>query len=80
MGHHALLARTHCEGLETQDVSHHLNKRHVASEFVDGVDFGTVDVFVRIILKQVAIALNAKLIAQHLFAVRAYARQVFYVL
>ena len=80
VGYHTLLARAHCESLETKDMSDNLNKRHVAGEFVDSVDLGTVDVFVWIILKQVAIAFDAKLIAQHLFTVRAYARQVLYVL
>ena len=78
--HHTFFPRSHGKGLETQDVSHHLHKRHVACQFVDCVDLRAVNIFVWIVLKQVAIAFDAKLIAQHLFAIGAYPRQILYVL
>jgi hypothetical protein len=47
---------------------------------MDGIDLRTVNVFIGIVLQQVAIALNAEFAAQHLLAIRAYTRQVFNIL
>ena len=80
MGHDTLLARSHGEGLEAEDMTNDLHIRHIAREFVDGVDLRAVDIFVRIVFEQVTIGLNAELVAQHLLAVRPYARQVFDIL
>ena len=71
--HYALLTRAHRKGLETQDMSYHLYKRHVARKLVDGVHLRAVDVFVGVVLQQVAVTLNAKLVAQHLLTVRSHA-------
>ena len=80
MGHDTLFAGSHGEGLETQNVADDLHKRHVARQFVDGVNLRTVHIFIRIVFEQVTIGLNTELVAQHLLAVRAYARQVFNIL
>ena len=80
MSHHTFLAWSHGEGLEAQDLSHHLHERHITRQFVDGIDLRTVNVFIGIVFQQVAIALNAEFIAQHLLAIRAYTRQVFNIL
>ena len=39
MGHDTLLTRSHLEGLETEDMTHDLHEGHVASQFVDSIDF-----------------------------------------
>ena len=80
MGYDAFFTRSHGEGLEAEDMTNDLHIRHIAREFVDGVDLRAVDIFVRIVFEQVTIGLNAELIAQHLLAVRPYARQVFDIL
>ena len=80
MSHHALLAGPHLEGLETQDVPHHLHKRHIARQLVYGIDLRAVHIFVGIILQQVTKCLDAKFLTQQLLPVGAYARQVFDVL
>ena len=38
VSHHAFLAGTHLERLETQDVAFHLYERHVACQFADAVE------------------------------------------
>ena len=76
MSHHAFLAWPHLKGLETQDAPYDLHERHVAREFVDGIDLRAVHIFIGVVLQQVAIGLDAELLAQHLLAVGAYARQV----
>ena len=76
MGHHAFLARSHLKGLETEDASYDLHERHVASEFVNGIDLRAVHIFIWIILEQVAIGLDAQLLAEHLLAVGTYPRQI----
>ena len=38
MGYHTLFPRPHLESLETENMSHDLHKRHVASQFMDGID------------------------------------------
>ena len=80
MRYDAFFPRTHRESLETQNVADDLYERHVARQFVDGVDLRAVDIFVRIVFEQVTIGLDTELIAQHLLAVRPYARQVFDIL
>ena len=78
--HDAFLAGTHLEGLETQDVALHLYEGHVAIEFADAVQPAAVDVFVRIILQQVAKGVDVQFFAEHLPPVRTNPRQVLYVL
>ena len=80
VSHDTLLSWSHLEGLETQDMSHDLYERHIASQFVDGIDPGTIDMFVRIVLKQVAIGVDTKFFTQYLLPVRSHPRQVLYVL
>ena len=80
MGHDTFFAGAHGEGLETEDMTHHLYKRHLACQFVDGIDLRAVHVFVRVVFEQVTIGLNAKFITQHFLAVGPYAWQVFDVL
>ena len=72
--HYALLTRAHRKGLETQDMTNYLYKRHIACKFVDGVHLRAVDVFVGVVFQQVAVTLNAKLVAQHFLTVRSHAR------
>ena len=76
VGHHTFVARAHLKGLETQYSSHHLHERHVACEFVNGVDPRAIHIFIRVILEQVAKGQDAQLLVEHLFAVGAHARQV----
>ena len=38
MGYYALLARPHLERLETEDMTNDLHERHIAGQFVDGID------------------------------------------
>ena len=51
VGHDTLLMCTHWESLETQNLAHHLYKRHVASQFVNGIYLRTVYVFIRIVFQ-----------------------------
>ena len=67
-------------GLEAEDMSLHLYKRHVAREFTDGIEPAAVDMLVGIVFQQVTKGLDAQLVAEHFPAVRAYARQILYVL
>ena len=76
VSHNPFLTRPHGERLKTQDLTDHLHIRHVAREFVDGVDLRAVHVFIGIVFQQVTIGLKAELVAQHLLAVRPYAWQV----
>ena len=76
MGHHTLLARSHVEGLVAEYAAHDLHKRHVARQFVNVVDLAAVYIFIRIILQQVAIRLNAQFLTEQLLAIRPYAWQV----
>ena len=80
MGNDALLTRSHGEGLETEDMPDDLHKGHLTRQFVNLIDLRAVYVFIRIVFEQVAVGLDAKLVAQHLLAVRPYAWQVFDVL
>ena len=80
MGHYAFLARPHLESLETQDAAHHLYEGHLARQFMDGIDLRAVHIFIRVILQQVTISLDAELVAQHLLPIWAYARQILDVL
>ena len=80
VGNDTLLASTHLEGLEAEDMSLHLYKRHVAREFTDGIEPAAVDMLVGIVFQQVTKGLDAQLVAEHFPAVRAYARQILYVL
>ena len=80
MGHHTLLARTHLERLETEDMSHDLYERHVACQFVDGVDLRPIDMLVGVVFEQVAIRVDTEFIAQYLLPVRSHPWQVLYVL
>lgn len=52
MGHYPFLASAHLELLEAEDVSLDLHERHVGHQLWYEVDFGSVNVFVRIILKK----------------------------
>jgi len=80
MGYDTLLARSHLEGLETEDMSHDLYEGHIASQFVDGIDLRPVNVLVRIVLEQVTIGVDTKFFTQYLLPVRSHPRQVLYVL
>ena len=80
VSHDALLAGTHLEGLETEDMSFHLYERHVARQFADAVEAAAVNVLIGIILQQVAIAADAQLLVEQLLARRANPREVLYVL
>ena len=80
MGDDTFLARTHLEGFETQDMSHDLHEGHIPRQFVDGVYFRTVDILIGIVLEQVAIGVDAELVAQNLLPVGTHPRQVLYVL
>ena len=76
MGHYPFLASAHLELLEAEDVSLDLHERHVGHQLWYEVDFGSVNVFVRIILKKVTVGADSKLFAQNLLALRANTRQV----
>ena len=78
--HDAFFAGTHLEGLETQDMAFHLYEGHVAIQFAYAVEPAAVDVFVRIILQQVAKGMDVQLFAEHLPPVGTNPRQVLYVL
>ena len=51
MGDDALFARSHLESLKTEDLTYNLNERHIACQFVDGIDLRAVDVLVREIVE-----------------------------
>ena len=76
MGDHPFLAWAHGIGLETEDMSYHLNERHIARQLVDGVNLRAVDILIGIVLQQVAIGADAQLVAEHLLPTRAYAGKV----
>ena len=58
VSHDTLLARPHLEGLEAENMSHDLYERHIACEFVDGIDLRPIDMFVGIVLEQVTIGVD----------------------
>ena len=80
VGYYTFLSWSHGKGLETQNMSYHLNKWHIASKFVDGVYLRSVYIFVGIVFQQVAIAFDAKFVAQHLLAVGTHSWEVFDIL
>ena len=69
VSHYARLAVSHVKRLETEYSAAYLDKRHVARQFVDGIDSTSVDMFVGVILQQVAKGIDAQFFAKHLFAV-----------
>ena len=73
MSHYALLARPHLESLETQDMSYHLHERHVASQLAYTINLRTIYVFIRVILEQVAVGLDAQFLTERLPAIGTYA-------
>jgi hypothetical protein len=80
MGDDSFLTGTHLEGLETQDMSFHLNERHITSQFPDGVETTAVHVFIRVILQQVTKSLDTQFLTEHLLPVGTYPWQELYVL
>ena len=76
MSHHTLAARSHLKGLKAEYVADDLHERHVARQLTHLVDFCAVNVFIGVVVQQVAIGVNAEFLAQHLLAVGPYARQV----
>ena len=80
MGYHTFLARSHLEGLKTENLAHNLYEGHVARQFVDGIDFRTVNIFVGVVVKQVTISEDSEFFAQNLLATWSYAWQILYVL
>ena len=80
MSHHPFFAGTHLEGLETEDMTLHLYEGHVAVQFANVVEPASVNMFVGIILQQIAERLNAQFLAEHFFAIGADPRQILDVL
>ena len=80
MGDDTLFARSCLEGLETEDMPHDLHERHVACQFVDGIDLRPVNVLVRIVLEQVTIGVDTEFLAQYLLPVRSHPREKLYIL
>ena len=80
MSHHPFFAGTHLEGLETEDMALHLYEGHVAVQFANVVEPASVNMFVGVILQQIAERLNAQFLAEHLFAIGADPRQILDVL
>ena len=80
MGYHTFFAWSHLESLETEDLAHDLYEGHVARQLVDGIDFGTVDIFIGVSVDQVTIGMDTKFFAQYLFPVRSHPWQILYVL
>ena len=75
MGHHTFLTRSHGERLKTKDTARHLNKGHLARQFVDGVYLRTIYIFIRIILEQITIGFNAEFVTQHLLTIGSHSWQ-----
>ena len=80
MGHYTFLTWSHLESLETEDMSHDLYERHIASQFVDGIDLRPIDVLIRVVLEQVTIGVDTEFFTQYLLPIRSHPRQVLYVL
>ena len=76
VSHYARLAVSHVKRLETEYSAAYLDKRHVARQFVDGIDSTSVDMFVGVILQQVAKGIDAQFFAKHLFAVGSDPRHI----
>ena len=66
--------------LETEDMALHLYEGHVAVQFANVVEPASVNMFVGVILQQIAERLNAQFLAEHLFAIGADPRQILDVL
>ena len=64
VSHDAFLSRPHRKCLETEDMTNDLHEGHIARQFVDGIDLGTIYIFIRIVLEQVAIGVDAEFFAQ----------------
>ena len=76
----ALLARSLTELLERQYLAFQLHKRHIGLQLITSIDAAAVDIFVRIVLQQLAPRINAELLLQNLGAPRTHTGQVLDVL
>jgi hypothetical protein len=45
-------------------MTNNLHEGHIARQFVDGIDLGTIYIFIRIVLEQVAIGVDAEFFTQ----------------
>ena len=77
--HHALLARPHIEGLETEYPAAYLYKGHFAGQFPDCVYTAAVNILVWEVHEHVAVGVDAEFRAQYLLAGRAHTGQKLYV-
>ena len=75
MGHDSLLARSHVELLEGENLGAYLHEGHLATQLGDGVEVAAVDVFIGEVLQQVAPRVNAELLLQNLGTPWTNARQ-----
>ena len=80
VGYDSLLARSLLKLLEAEDVSLQLDVGHLARQLADGVDAAAVDVFVGIILQQVAERTDVQLPLQDFFPMRSDPRYIFDIL
>lgn len=80
VGDDALLAWAHLVLLVGEDAGAYLHVRHVVGELGDGVDVGSVDVFIGIVLQQVTEGFDAQFFAEELASAGSYAWDVFHVL
>ena len=74
------LPRSYRRLVEAQHLADDLYECHVGRQLADSVDVGAVYILIRVVLQQVTEGVDAKFLAQYLFAPRSYARQEFYVL
>ena len=76
MGHHPFFADAHGKLLETQNLSFDLYKRHVALQFVDGINLTPVHIFIWIVFQEVGPGINVQFLAEYFLALGAHSRQV----
>ena len=76
MRHHSLVALSRVELLEAENLSFDLYERHLRGQLADVEHLGAVYIFIRVVFQQVTIGADAELLAQYLFLLRTYARQV----
>ena len=80
VSHDALLACRHLELLKREYPAAYLHERHVALQFVYGIDAAPIHIFIWIVLQQVAPGAHAQLLVEHVLLIGADSRQIHYVL
>ena len=80
MGNNTLLACRHLKLLKRQYLATYLYKRHIACQFVYGINATSIHIFIWIVLEQIGPCAHVELAVEYLLTLRSDARQKHYVL